>query len=130
VALFAVSEEKNKWLQERMEVLGIYEKDIEEKFVRSSGRGGQKVNKTSTCVYLKHVPTGLEVKSMKERSQSLNRFLARRELIRKIEERLGRPTPEDAIADRMRRKKSKRKKRAKLKYGLSETPKGHEDTTG
>jgi peptide chain release factor len=117
VALFAVSEEKNKWLQERMEVLGIYEKDIEEKFVRSSGRGGQKVNKTSTCVYLRHIPTGFEIKCMKERSQSLNRFLARRELVRKVEEGLGRPTPEDILMDKARRQKSKRKKRARLKYG-------------
>ena len=76
--LYPVSEEKSKWLKERMEVLGIYEKDIEERFIRSSGRGGQKVNKTSTCVYLKHIPTGIEVKWMKERNQSLNRFLARR----------------------------------------------------
>ena len=58
---FPVSEEKNRWLKERMEVLGIDEKDIEEKFVRSSGRGGQKVNKTSTCVYLRHIQTEIEV---------------------------------------------------------------------
>ena len=68
-----------------MEELGIFEKDIDEKFVRSSGHGGQNVNKTSTCVYLKHVPTGIEVKCMKDRSQSINRFLARRELVKKIE---------------------------------------------
>ena len=117
VALFSVSDEKNKWLQERMEVLGIYEKDIEEKFVRSSGSGGQKVNKTSTCVYLRHIPTGFEIKCMKERSQSLNRFLARRELVRKVEEGLGRRTPEDILMDKARRQKSKRKKRARLKYG-------------
>ena len=82
---FAVSEEKNRWLQEKMEALGLRERDIEEKFIRSSGRGGQKVNKTSTCVYLRHVPTGIEVKCMRERSQSLNRFLARRELVSRIE---------------------------------------------
>ncbi len=117
VVLFAVSDEKNRWLQERMEALGIHEKDIEERFVRSSGSGGQKVNKTSTCVYLRHIPTGLEVKCMKERSQSLNRFLARRELVRKIEERLGRPTLEGSLTDKARRQKSKRKKRARLKYG-------------
>ncbi len=125
MALFAVGEEKNKWLQDRMEALGIHEKDIEEKFVRSSGRGGQKVNKTSTCVYLKHIPTGVEIKCMKERSQSLNRFLARRELVRKIEERLGRPTSEDSLTDKVRRQKSKRKKRAKLKYAkVAEATKG------
>ncbi len=80
---FSVSEEKNRWLRERMQALGIQEKDIEEKFVRSSGKGGQKVNKTCTCVYLKHKPTNIEIKCMKDRSQSINRFLARRELIKK-----------------------------------------------
>ncbi|HVP78763.1 MAG TPA: peptide chain release factor-like protein [Thermodesulfobacteriota bacterium] len=118
MVLFPVSEEKNRWLQERMEALGIHEKDIEEKFIRSSGRGGQKVNKTSTCVYLRHIPTGFEIKCMKERSQSLNRFLARRELVRRVEKEMGLPTPEDRILDRARRNRSKKKKRAKLKYGV------------
>ena len=77
---FAVSEEKNKWLREKMESLNIREQDILEKFIRSSGKGGQKVNKTSSCVYIKHIPTGIEIKCMKDRSQSINRFLARREL--------------------------------------------------
>lgn len=120
MAIFPVSEEKNRWLKERMEVLGIREKDIEEKFVRSSGRGGQKVNKTSTCVYLKHIPTGIEVKCMKERSQSLNRFLARRELIKRIEKLSGQITPEDFKIRQMRRQKLKRGKRAKLKYGIEQ----------
>jgi len=113
---FAVSEEKNRWLQERMEALDIHEKDIEEKFVRSSGRGGQKVNKSSTCVYLRHIPTGFEIKCMKERSQSLNRFLARRELVRRVEKGLGGVTPENIATEKARRQKSKRTKRAKLKY--------------
>jgi len=114
--LFPVSEEKNRWLDERMEALGIHEKDIEEKFIRSSGRGGQKVNKTSTCVYLKHLPTGIEVKSMRERIQSLNRFLARRELVRRIEKLSGQLTREKLMVERARRQKSKRRKRARLKY--------------
>ncbi len=113
--IFPVSEEKNKWLQERMEALGIYEKDIDEKFIRSSGRGGQKVNKTSTCVYLRHIPTGIEVKWMRERSQSLNRFLARRELVRRIERLSGQPAT-DLEVEKARKQKSKRRKRAKLKY--------------
>ena len=115
--IFPVSEEKNRWLQERMEALGIHEKDIEEKFIRSSGRGGQKVNKTSTCVYLRHIPTGIEVKWMRERSQSLNRFLARRELVRRIERLSGQSAPEEIQIEKARKQKSKRKKRAKLKYG-------------
>jgi protein subunit release factor B len=114
--LFPVSEEKNRWLQERMDALGIHEKDIEEKFIRSSGRGGQKVNKTSTCVYLKHFPTGIEIKCMKERNQSLNRFLARRELVKRIEKLSGCLTPEEIEMRKVRRQKSKRGKRAKIKY--------------
>ena len=114
---FPVSDEKNRWLEEGMEVLGIREKDIEEKFIRSSGRGGQKVNKTSTCVYLRHLPTGIEVKCMKERSQSLNRFLARRELVEKIARISGKIGPEDAEMEKIKRQKAKRRKRARLKYG-------------
>ena len=115
---FPVSEEKIQWLQSRMEALRILEKDIEEKFVRSSGRGGQKVNKTSTCVFLKHLPTGLEVKYSRERSQSLNRFLARRELVKRIEKLSGELTPEEIKRQRRRKQKLKREKRAELKYGL------------
>ena len=114
---FAVSEEKDRWLKERMEALGIHEKDIEEKFIRSSGSGGQKVNKTSTCVYLKHIPTGIEVKCMRERNQSLNRFLARRELVTRIEKLSGQLTPDEVRIKRVKRQKSKRKERARLKYG-------------
>lgn len=113
---FAVSEEKNKWLREMMESLGILEKDIEEKFVRSSGHGGQNVNKTSTCVYLKHIPTGVEVKCMKDRSQSINRFLARRELAKKIEGLSREVTSLDREREKIRKRKAKRKKRTHLKY--------------
>jgi len=113
---FAVSEEKNNWLKEKMKTLGIHEKDIEEKFVRSSGKGGQKVNKTSTCVYLKHVPTDIEVKCMKDRSQSINRFLARRELVKRIERLSGQLTSEDVKQEKIRKQKRKRKKRAAVKY--------------
>jgi peptide chain release factor len=117
---FAVSEEKNRWLRAKMETLGIQEKDIEEKFVRSAGRGGQKVNKTSNCVYLKHVPTGVEVKCMQERSQSLNRFLARRELLLKIECFSGQPSSQTKRIEKVRKQKSKRRKRANVKYGPDE----------
>ena len=85
---FAVSKTKEQALRVKMERLGIRERDLEEKFIRSSGRGGQKVNKTSSCVYLKHRPTGIEVKCQQERSQARNRFLARRILARKIETRI------------------------------------------
>ncbi len=115
--LFPVSEEKKRWLKERMETLGIHERDIKEKFIRSSGSGGQKVNKTSTCVYLKHIPTGIEVKWMEERNQSLNRFLARRELVRRIERMSGQLTTEEIRVEKIKRQKLKRKKKAKIKYG-------------
>lgn len=113
---FAVSEEKNRWLKEKMESLGIRESDIEEKFVRSSGKGGQKVNKTATCVYLKHIPTGIEIKCMKDRIQSINRFLARRELIQKIENMLGIASDKDSKQEKIKKQKAKRKKRSQAKY--------------
>ncbi len=113
---FPVSQEKNKWLSERMEALGLREKDIEERFIRSSGSGGQKINKTSSCVHLRHIPTGIEVKCMRERSQALNRFLARRELVEKISKVEGRVTSDNIEMAKIRRQKAKRKKRAKRKY--------------
>ncbi|MBI5328791.1 MAG: peptide chain release factor-like protein [Deltaproteobacteria bacterium] len=113
---FAVSEEKNRWLKEKMESLNIREEDIEEKFIRSSGKGGQKVNKTSSCVYIKHIPTGIEVKCMKDRSQSINRFLARRELVERIERLSGKLTNEDTKRLKAKKQKLKRHKRAKLKH--------------
>jgi protein subunit release factor B len=116
MVLFPVSGEKSRWLKERMEALGIHEKDIEERFVRSSGRGGQKVNKTSSCVYLKHISTGIEVKCMEGRSQSLNRFLARRELVKRIEKLSGQLTLNDIQMMKIKRQKAKREKRARLKY--------------
>lgn len=81
----AVSPEKEKALAAKMKAAGLREADIDEKFIRSGGKGGQNVNKTSTCVYLKHRPTGLEVKIQQDRSQHLNRFLARRVLLEKFE---------------------------------------------
>ncbi len=111
-----VRPEKLKALKERMESLGIREEDISEKFVRSRGHGGQKVNKTSTCVYLKHIPTGIEVKCQESRSQPLNRFLARRLLADKIEQRLlGTESPAEKERQRIRRQKLRRKRRARLK---------------
>jgi protein subunit release factor B len=104
-----------------MEALRILERDIEERFVRSSGRGGQKVNKTSTCVFLRHLPTGIEVKYSRERSQSLNRFLARRELVKRIEKISGELTPEETKRQKRKKQKAKRQKRAKLKHGTPES---------
>jgi len=116
---FAVSDEKNRWLAARMAELGVREEDFEEQFVRSSGKGGQHVNKSSTCVVLRHRPTGLEVKCMRERSQSVNRFLARRELLEKIANRAGLPTAATAERERIRRQKARKKRRTAVKQGGS-----------
>jgi protein subunit release factor B len=108
---FAVSAEKQRLLYERMSQLGVSESEFMEKFIRSSGSGGQHVNKTSTAVHLVHLPTGLEVKCMRERSQSLNRFLARRELLEKIAGQRGLATDGDRAAERIRRQKARAKRR-------------------
>ncbi|HEK85744.1 MAG TPA: peptide chain release factor-like protein [Candidatus Aminicenantes bacterium] len=116
MGLFPVSPEKEKDLLERMSKLGIKNTDFEEKFIRSQGKGGQKVNKSATCVYLKHLPTGLEVKCQQERSQGVNRFLARRILVEKIEQMIkGQKSEEQQKIEKIRRQKRKRSKRAKEK---------------
>jgi protein subunit release factor B len=116
MGLFKVTKQKEDSLRMKMELLGIHEKDIVEKFVRSSGKGGQKVNKTATCVYLKHLPTGIEVKCQRERSQSINRFLARRRLVNKIQAKiLGEKSEEQKRIEKLRRQKRKRSQRAKQK---------------
>ncbi len=103
-------------MNKKMDSLGVREDDIQESFVRSGGHGGQKINKTSSCVYLKHIPTGIEVKCQKERSQSLNRFFARRILLNKIEAMVkGRESQEQKRIEKIRRQKSRRSKRAKEK---------------
>ncbi len=109
---FAVSDEKKRLLAARMAELGVREEDLEERFVRSSGKGGQHVNKSSTCVFLRHRPTGLEVKCMRERSQSVNRFLARRELMEKIAARAGLPTVATREQERIRRQKARSRRRS------------------
>ncbi len=114
--MFGVSSEKERALLAKMEELGIAERDIEEKFIRSSGPGGQHVNKVSTAVYLKHLPTGIAVKCQQERSQALNRFLARRILVDKIESGiLKKRTEKEQRIAKIRRQKRKRSKRAKDK---------------
>jgi len=114
MSAFPVSLEKEAQLSRRMAALGVREADIEESFVRSGGHGGQNVNKTSTCVMLLHRPTGLQVKCQATRQQGLNRFLARRLLLDKIEERQkGFVAARRAEIEKIRRQKRKRSRRAK-----------------
>jgi protein subunit release factor B len=109
---FGVTEQKKNELEQRMHKCGLLEKDLEEKFVRSGGAGGQKVNKTSTCVHLKHIPTGLTVKVQRSRSQGLNRFYARRQLCELLENKLlGKDSPEAKRIEKIRKQKDRRKRR-------------------
>lgn len=108
---FAVSEEKNRWLRLKMTELQVREEDLEESFVRSSGSGGQHVNKTSTCVQLRHLPSGICVTVSRQRSQSLNRFLARRELLERLAAVNGVQTPEMKRIARLRKQKDRRRRR-------------------
>jgi protein subunit release factor B len=126
MSLFTISPEKEKALAERMERLGISESDLRETFIRSSGPGGQKVNKASSCVYLVHVPSGLFVKCQQSRSQALNRFLARRLLLNRIERiQEGIVQAERQQREKIKRQKRRRSRRAqekmlKLKHMQSE----------
>jgi protein subunit release factor B len=112
--MFDVRPEKESQLLDQMARLGIRETDLVERFVKGSGKGGQKVNKTSSCVYILHRPSGIEIKCQRERSQSLNRFLARRELCDRLEEKIkGIYSARQQAVERIRRQKRRRSRRQK-----------------
>lgn len=116
MATFPVSSKRAAQLVQDMEKLGVREGDLEESFIRSSGPGGQNVNKVSTCVVLKHKPSGLMVRCQKERSQALNRFGARQLLVSKLDEQIrGRESAAAQKIAKIKRQKRKRSKRAKEK---------------
>ena len=110
-------QEKIDALNARMVRLGIKEEEIQERFIKSSGRGGQKVNKTNSAVFLRHLPTGVTVKCGKTRSQALNRFLAMRRLVEAVEKyQTGAPTVQDIRRAKIRKQKKKSRSRAVAKY--------------
>jgi len=111
-----ISEKKWQQLEYRMQALEIEDAQLEEKFVIGSGRGGQKLQKTASCVYLKHIPTGIVVKCQAERSRQSNRYFARRRLCEKLEaQRNLKQTKEKQQADKIRRQKKRRSRRSKQK---------------
>lgn len=111
-----LSPQKENALRVRMKRLGILERDLREQFVRSSGRGGQKLHKTSNCVVLLHKASGIEVKCQKTRQQALNRYYARQILCDKLERKiLGRESEASMRRWKIRKQKKRRSKKAKEK---------------
>lgn len=111
-----ITQEKQEKLRERMEQLGIREEDLDEHFIRGSGKGGQKINKTSSCVQLIHRPSGIEIRCQQTRSQADNRYWARRELCDRIEDKvLGEKSAKQQAIEKIRRQKRRRSRRAKAR---------------
>ena len=111
-----ISEAKERALRARMAELGIDESDLQENFILGSGKGGQKVNRTASCVQLRHEPSGIEIRCQKTRSQSQNRFYARRELCEKIAEaKDGERSKRQQEIEKIRRQKRRRSRRQKAR---------------
>jgi peptide chain release factor len=111
-----ISRQKQEELIARMKELNIREEDLVEKFILGRGPGGQKVNKTASCVYVKHLPSGIEIKCSKERSQEMNRFLARRELCERLEKELfGIKTAKEKQIEKIKKQKKRKDRKTKRK---------------
>ena len=109
-----ISPEKIATQEQRMLALGILDDELVEKFITGSGSGGQKINKTSSCVYLKHVPSGIEIKCQRERSRELNRYLARKELCDRIDEiKNGILSKRQQAIEKIRRQKRQKSRKQK-----------------
>lgn len=134
-----ISHKKLTALERKISTLGLRECDFVETFMRACGAGGQNVNKVSTCVLVRHLPTGLECRCQRERSQALNRFLAKRDLVDKIEVQiLGRASQKRHAIEKLRRQKRRRSRRAKekmladkhqqsIKKGFRKNPQSHSE---
>lgn len=120
MARLGISIDKARELKRKMHRMKIYEKDIEETFVRSSGPGGQNVNKVSTCVMLVHRPTRTRVKSQQGRSQGQNRYNARCLLVEKIEKKIKKEK-QKKIYETQKRKRQNRKRSKLLKERILES---------
>ncbi len=111
-----ITQKKEAELLERMIRLGIKDDDLIEKFILGSGSGGQKINKTHSCVYLKHIPSGIEIKCQRDRSREMNRYIARRELCEKLEFAIFREkSKKQQEKEKIRRQKKRRTRRTQQK---------------
>ncbi|WP_372794731.1 peptide chain release factor-like protein [Pontiella sp.] len=120
-----IKPEKWEKLRAWMEKLGIQEHELEEHFIRGSGKGGQKINKTSSCVQLCHTRSGTEVRCQKTRSQAENRYWARHELCEQIEAQvLGDQSKKQQAIEKIRRQKRRRSRRAKARMVDEKTKHG------
>src|SRR5476651_2031591 len=109
-------------IDERLTAAGVRTADVEERFVRGTGPGGQKINKTSSTVWLQHRPTGIEVRCQRERSQTVNRLLAWTELADKLEWRRQESVNQAQAARELARRQKRQKSRGQ-KIRMIETKK-------
>jgi protein subunit release factor B len=104
-----ISPEKQHALKLRLKELHVDDNSLEEQFVQGSGKGGQKINKTSSCVILKHLPSGLVIKCQESRSRELNRYYARKMLCDKLE---GKDSKKAKDLEKAKKQKKRRKRRS------------------